>query len=68
MTVKKALNVGPSAIEIAYQRLGDPAASPVFLIIGAGAQMIVWPERYGQQLSEILSLTKILLPKSEHQH
>ena len=42
MTVKKALNVGPSAIDIAYQRLGDPAAPPVFLMMGAGAQMIVW--------------------------
>lgn len=50
MTVKKAVSVGPSAIDIAYQRLGDPAAPPVFLMMGAGAQMIAWPERFCEEL------------------
>ena len=27
-----------------YQRVGDPALPPVFLIMGGGAQMIAWPE------------------------
>jgi pimeloyl-ACP methyl ester carboxylesterase len=40
----KALAVGPSGIEVAYERLGDPAAPPVLLIMGAGAQLISWPE------------------------
>jgi pimeloyl-ACP methyl ester carboxylesterase len=44
MGEEKALNVGPSDIEIAYERFGDPAAPPVLLIMGGGAQMINWPE------------------------
>jgi pimeloyl-ACP methyl ester carboxylesterase len=46
----KALNVGPSGIEIAYERLGDPAAPPVLLIMGGGAQLINWPEGFCQEL------------------
>lgn len=46
----KARNVGPSGIEIAYERFGDPGASPVLLIMGAGAQMINWPEEFCQTL------------------
>jgi len=41
-----ARNVGPSGIEIAYECLGDPGAPPVLLIMGAGAQMINWPEEF----------------------
>lgn len=37
-------NVGPAGIEIAYERLGDPAAPPVLLIMGAGGQLINWPD------------------------
>lgn len=39
-----ARNVGPARIEIAYQRFGDPAAPPVVLIMGLGAQMVNWPD------------------------
>ena len=39
----KALNVGPSGIEVAYERLGDAGALPVPLMRGGGAQMINWP-------------------------
>ncbi|GAA0593667.1 alpha/beta hydrolase [Kutzneria viridogrisea] len=46
----KALNVGPSGIEIAYERFGDPGAPPVLLIMGGGAQMINWPEGFCQEL------------------
>jgi pimeloyl-ACP methyl ester carboxylesterase len=46
----KALNVGPSGIEIAYERFGDPDAPPVLLIMGGGAQMINWPEGFCQEL------------------
>ncbi|MFI6734790.1 alpha/beta fold hydrolase [Nonomuraea sp. NPDC050451] len=44
MTVEKALNVGPSGIEVAYERLGDPEAPPVLLVMGLGGQLINWPD------------------------
>lgn len=44
-------NVGPSKIKIVYQRFGDPTLPPVFLIMGAGAQMINWPEGFCLELA-----------------
>jgi len=44
MTIETASNVGPARIEIAYERLGDPQATPVLLIMGLGAQLIAWPD------------------------
>ena len=44
MTVQILSNVGPDRIELAYERLGDPAAPPVLLIMGLGAQLIAWPD------------------------
>lgn len=44
-------NVGPSKIRVVYQRFGNPALSPVFLIMGAGAQMINWPEGFCLELA-----------------
>ncbi|MFI9722375.1 alpha/beta fold hydrolase [Streptomyces sp. NPDC052396] len=46
MSEQKALNVGSSGIEMAYERFGDPGAPPVLLIMGGGAQMINWPEGF----------------------
>ncbi|MFF4429496.1 alpha/beta fold hydrolase [Streptomyces sp. NPDC001513] len=46
----KARKVGPSGIEVAYERFGPPGAPPVLLIMGAGAQMINWPEGFCQAL------------------
>jgi pimeloyl-ACP methyl ester carboxylesterase len=46
----KARNVSPSGIEIAYERFGDPDAPPAVLVMGAGAQMINWPEGFCQAL------------------
>jgi len=43
-------NVGPSKIEMAYERFGDPSAPPVFLIMGGGAQMTAWPEGFCNEL------------------
>ncbi|MEV5507185.1 alpha/beta fold hydrolase [Streptomyces orinoci] len=51
MSEEKALNVGPSGIEMAYERFGDPAAPPVLLIMGGGAPMINWPEGFCAQLA-----------------
>ncbi len=44
-------NIGPSKIELVYQRFGDPTLPPVFLIMGAGAQMIDWPEGFCLELA-----------------
>lgn len=44
MTIEIASGVGPSRIDIAYERLGDPSAPPVLLIMGLGAQLIRWPD------------------------
>ncbi|MCH6163272.1 alpha/beta fold hydrolase [Streptomyces marispadix] len=50
MPEMKALNVGPSGIEIAYERFGELDTPPVLLIMGAGAQMINWPDGFCQEL------------------
>lgn len=44
MTIAIASNVGPARIDIAYERLGDPASPPMLLIMGLGAQLIAWPD------------------------
>jgi pimeloyl-ACP methyl ester carboxylesterase len=41
-----ATNVGPSGIEIAYERRGKPSEPAVLLIMGGGAQLIHWPEGF----------------------
>lgn len=35
--------VGPTGIDVVYQRFGDPAAPPVLMIMGVAAQLIHWP-------------------------
>ncbi|SDM50300.1 alpha/beta fold hydrolase [Allokutzneria albata] len=45
-----ARDVGPSGIEIAYERFGDPVSPPAVLIMGAGAQMINWPDGFCLEL------------------
>jgi pimeloyl-ACP methyl ester carboxylesterase len=42
---QKALNVGPSRIEVAYERFGDPQAPPVLLV-----QMLGWHEEFCAEL------------------
>ena len=50
MTIEKAKNVGPARIDIAYERLGDPRAPPVLLIMGLGAQLIGWPDGFCDEI------------------
>jgi pimeloyl-ACP methyl ester carboxylesterase len=47
---EKILNVGPSSIEVAYERFGDVQAPPVLLVMGLGAQMLSWHEGFCAQL------------------
>ncbi|WP_204077470.1 alpha/beta fold hydrolase [Planotetraspora phitsanulokensis] len=51
MSEEKALNVGPSGIEVTYERFGDHVAPPVLLLMGGGAQMINWPEGFCAELA-----------------
>jgi pimeloyl-ACP methyl ester carboxylesterase len=44
MTIERATNVGPARIDIAYERLGDPRAPTVLMIMGLGSQLIGWPD------------------------
>jgi pimeloyl-ACP methyl ester carboxylesterase len=50
MSLKKALQVGQSKIEIAYEDFGDVDEPPVLLIMGAGAQMLNWHEEFCAEL------------------
>jgi pimeloyl-ACP methyl ester carboxylesterase len=49
---RKAVNVGPAGIDIAYQLLGKPDAPAVLLIMGVAAQYIHWPDEFCQALVE----------------
>jgi pimeloyl-ACP methyl ester carboxylesterase len=46
VSAEKALRVGPSGIEVAYERFGDLEAPPVLLVMGVGAQMLGWHEDF----------------------
>ncbi len=48
---EEVFNVGPSKIKMVFQRFGDSALPPVFLIMGGGAQMINWPEGFCMELA-----------------
>ncbi len=50
MPIETVSNVGPARIDIAYERLGDPTAPPVLLIMGLGAQLIAWPDGFCDEL------------------
>lgn len=52
MSEEKAADVGPSGIEVAYERIGDPQAPPVLLIMGAGAQLVAWPDGFCAALTD----------------
>jgi pimeloyl-ACP methyl ester carboxylesterase len=52
MSVETARDVGPSGIEVAYERFGDPSAPPVLLIMGLATQMLGWPDGFCSMLAE----------------
>ena len=41
-----ARGVGPTGVDIAFERFGEPDAPPVLLIMGLGAQMLAWPDQF----------------------
>lgn len=47
---ERASKVGPAGIDIAYQRLGNPDAPLVLLIMGIAAQSIHWPDAFCRAL------------------
>ena len=47
---QKASKVGPAGLDIAYQRLGNPDAPAVLLIMGIAAQSIHWPDEFCRAL------------------
>jgi pimeloyl-ACP methyl ester carboxylesterase len=46
MNIEKATGVGPSRVDIAYERIGDPAAPALVLVMGAGTQLLGWPDDF----------------------
>ncbi|PWT96251.1 MAG: alpha/beta hydrolase [Bacteroidetes bacterium] len=50
MSEQKATQVGPSKIDIVYEKLGDPNDPPVFLIMGGGSQLVAWPDGLCKEL------------------
>jgi pimeloyl-ACP methyl ester carboxylesterase len=44
--------VKANGIEIEYETFGDPNAAPLLLVMGLGAQMITWDEKFCSRLSE----------------
>jgi pimeloyl-ACP methyl ester carboxylesterase len=51
VTVEIARHVGPAAIDIAFERIGDPEDPPVLLIMGLGTQMLGWPDGFCEVLA-----------------
>src|SRR6266705_3811479 len=43
---RTATNVGPSGIEIAYERRGNATDPVVLLIMGGAAQLVHWPDGF----------------------
>ena len=52
MSVQVARGVGPGGIDIAFERFGDPGASPLLLIMGLGTQMLGWPDGFCETLAD----------------
>jgi len=46
MSVEIIRLAGPSGIDIACERFGDPAAAPVLLVMGLAPQMLGWPDEF----------------------
>src|ERR1700744_3661568 len=47
-----AHHAGPARIDIAYQRLGNPEAPALLLIMGLAGQSIHWPDSFCRALAD----------------
>ncbi|MCU1602758.1 MAG: alpha/beta hydrolase [Frankiales bacterium] len=41
-----------NGMELAYETFGDPADSPIVLVMGLGTQLIAWPEPFCEELAK----------------
>ncbi|MGB0091212.1 MAG: alpha/beta hydrolase [Solirubrobacteraceae bacterium] len=46
MSVETISGAGPSGIDIAFERFGEPEAPPVLLVMGLGMQMLGWADEF----------------------
>jgi len=44
-------NVRANGLTIEYEEFGDRRAAPLLLVMGLGAQMVLWPEEFCEQLA-----------------
>jgi len=51
MGVETARDVGPSGIDVAFERFGAPDAPPLLLIMGLATQMLGWPDGFCEMLA-----------------
>jgi pimeloyl-ACP methyl ester carboxylesterase len=51
MGIETARDVGPSGIEVAYERFGGADGAPVLLIMGLATQMLGWPDGFCEMLA-----------------
>ena len=40
-----------NGVDICTEAFGDPSATPILLIMGASASMLMWPEEFCEQLA-----------------
>jgi pimeloyl-ACP methyl ester carboxylesterase len=45
-------NARANGIDLEYEEFGDPSKPTLLLVMGLGAQMIVWDERFCQLLAD----------------
>jgi pimeloyl-ACP methyl ester carboxylesterase len=50
MSVEIVRVAGPSQIDVAYERFGDPRWPPVLLVMGLATQMLGWPDDFCSEL------------------
>jgi pimeloyl-ACP methyl ester carboxylesterase len=50
--LSEELRADVGEVELAYQTIGDTADRPLLLIMGLGAQMILWPDAFCELLAD----------------
>jgi pimeloyl-ACP methyl ester carboxylesterase len=52
VTTDSVKTVEANGLRIAYETLGDPAGTPLLLVMGLGSQMLSWPDEFCQRFVE----------------